>query len=113
MGERPSRPTMPRRVRTDPEADLSQGVVVEANLLARVFGLRLLRVTGTIVLAPARPVDDAQAVVHRGARRSSSRRLRDPEDRPGARLATVARQLDHNARRLALGADGSTEVGPH
>ena len=46
-------PTQLRPVR---EGDLSEGVVVQAQLLGRVLGLRLLRVDGTVLLAPASTV---------------------------------------------------------
>jgi hypothetical protein len=40
-----------------PDSDLARGVVVEASLLARLLGLKLLTLEGTVVLSPAR-VDD-------------------------------------------------------
>ncbi len=40
----------------DATADLSEGVLVETHLLARVAGIRLLRVDGVVALTPARLV---------------------------------------------------------
>ncbi|MBY5164225.1 hypothetical protein [Salsipaludibacter albus] len=88
---------------TDRDADLSAGVVVETDLVARLFGLRLLRLSGTVLLLPARTVDDVEVAVRptRGdARRSGA------VDPPGTRLAAVARRLDDNASRLARAATG-------
>lgn len=45
----------------DSEAHLSEGVLVETHLLARLLGVKLLRVDGVVTIAPARiagsPVD--------------------------------------------------------
>lgn len=41
-------------VRPDESRELSDGVVVQAQLLGRVLGLRVLRVDGTVLLSPAR-----------------------------------------------------------
>lgn len=40
----------------DATGELSDGVVVQAQLLGRVLGLRVLRVDGTVLLSPARAV---------------------------------------------------------
>jgi len=40
----------------DAEGDLGDGVLVETHLLARVMGIRLLRVDGVVTLTPARLV---------------------------------------------------------
>jgi hypothetical protein len=40
----------------DGEGDLADGVLVETHLLARVAGIRLLRVDGIVTLTPARLV---------------------------------------------------------
>ena len=42
------------RLHPDGDSQLSDGVVVETHLLARVLGLRLLRVDGVVLLAPGR-----------------------------------------------------------
>jgi hypothetical protein len=38
----------------DGAGQLSKGVLVETHLLARVLGIRLLRIDGVVTLAPAR-----------------------------------------------------------
>jgi len=38
----------------DGDGHLSEGVLVETHLLARLLGLRLLRIDGVVTLAPAR-----------------------------------------------------------
>ena len=40
---------------------LSHGVVVETSILARLFGFRLLRLEGTVVLSPAEFTEAASA----------------------------------------------------
>lgn len=37
----------------DPDGNLSHGLVIEASLLARVLGAKLLRVQGTVTVTPA------------------------------------------------------------
>jgi hypothetical protein len=43
----------------DAAAALTEGVLVETHLLARVAGVRLLRIDGVVALAPARLVASA------------------------------------------------------
>lgn len=43
----------------DAAADLTEGVLVETHLLARVAGIKLLRVDGIVALSPARLVASA------------------------------------------------------
>jgi hypothetical protein len=43
----------------DAAADLTEGVLVETHLLARVAGVRLLRIDGIVALTPARLVASA------------------------------------------------------
>jgi len=43
----------------DAGSDLGAGVLVETHLLARVAGIRLLRVDGVVTLTPARLVTSA------------------------------------------------------
>jgi hypothetical protein len=45
-----------QRLHPDGASRLSDGVVVETHLLARVLGMRLLRVDGVVLLSPARLV---------------------------------------------------------
>ena len=70
-GSRPTAPTEPwPPLRTsggtgtalllpDGSSQLSDGVVVETRLLARLFGVRILRVEGTILLSPGRLIRSA------------------------------------------------------
>ena len=41
----------------DPDNRLADGVVVETTLVARLLGLKVLRIDGTVLLSPARVVD--------------------------------------------------------
>ena len=83
---------------------LSDGVVVEASVLGRVFGIRLLRLEATVVLSPAEltgvaarpraaplPVRST-SVVRRGA--------------IGSDLANAARYIDEGAATLAAARNG-------
>jgi hypothetical protein len=88
----------------DEESRLSDGVLVETALVARVLGMRLLRVDGTVLLAPAR--------LHARSVRSASTESTTvvtsslvPDTRslePGARLVQAARLLRDNGERMRL-----------
>ena len=83
----------------DEESRLSDGVLVETALVARVLGLRLLRVDGTVLLAPAR--------LHEGPGQPTPLVLSSvPEDgpvvEPGRRLVEARRLLRTNGERLRL-----------
>jgi hypothetical protein len=71
---------------------LSDGVLVEGSILARVLGLRLLTLEATVVLAPADVVDAA-------ARPSGRRPL--PPRVVGRGLAEAARTIDQGSEFLA------------
>ena len=47
----------------DAGAQLADGVVVETRLVARLLGMRVLRVDGTVCLSPARVVDRSPVLV--------------------------------------------------
>ena len=99
---------------------LSEGVLVEARLLGRLLGLRLLRIDAEVVIAPARvPLAAADAgadarrpVDARGA--SSARRLPDRAPRDiGRGLAEAARYLEEGRVTLAAArANGSAASVP-
>lgn len=72
---------------------LSDGVLVEASILARVLGLRLLTLEATVVLAPADVVANAAA-------RPSGRGPRPPRV-VGRGLAEAARTIDQGSEVLA------------
>lgn len=82
----------------DEESRLSDGVLVETALVARVLGLRLLRVDGTVLLAPAR--------LHELPTLASSAVVTPPTDgqplEPGRRLIEAGRLLRTNGERLRL-----------
>src|SRR4051794_26245119 len=46
-------------LRPDAGSDLSDGIVVQTQLLGRVLGVRLLRIDGTVLVSPARVVSAA------------------------------------------------------
>jgi hypothetical protein len=83
----------------DEESRLSDGVLVETALVARVLGLRLLRVDGTVLLAPARlherPPHASPTVV-------TSPPTDGPRLEPGLRLVEAGRLLRTNGERLRL-----------
>jgi len=71
-------------LRPDAASELSDGVVVQTQLLGRVLGVRLLRIDGTVLVSPARVVSGA-----------SGRRVGG--DQPtGVELAEAARLLREN-----------------
>ena len=71
-------------LRPDAASDLSDGVVVQTQLLGRVLGVRLLRIDGTVLVSPARVVSQVDA--RRGGVDRSS----------GVELAEAARLLREN-----------------
>lgn len=83
----------------DEDGRLSDGVLVETVLVARVLGLRLLRVDGTVLLAPARlherPTHASSTVV-------TSRPTDGSSLEPGLRLIEAGRLLRTNGERLRL-----------
>jgi hypothetical protein len=91
----------------DSSKRLSEGVVVQTSLLARVLGIKLLTVEGTVLLSPARlqqPENynaataascDLPADIQRDGAGESS-----PVLPVGSRLGLVARLLDENATQL-------------
>jgi hypothetical protein len=83
----------------DPGSHLSEGVVVETRLRARLFGVPVLRIDGTVLVSPARvePFDSPRPVrgeVERTPRASVGRA-------PGAALAEATRLLEDTRARLA------------
>ena len=83
----------------DTTSHLSDGVVVETRLVARLLGLRVLRVDGVVHLAPARLEMPGTAAV--GARESQLAL--------GADLARASSLLDDGDRRL--GSAGRLDAG--
>lgn len=71
---------------------LSDGVLVEASVLARVLGVRLLTLEATVVLAPA------EIAAHPAARPSGRRQ---PPSGVGRGLAEAARTIEQGSEVLA------------
>jgi hypothetical protein len=87
----------------DEESRLSDGVLVETALVARVLGMRLLRVDGTVLLAPARL--HARSVRTASTESAVVTSSLVPDTRslePGARLVQAARLLRDNGERMRL-----------
>ncbi|MFC5177016.1 hypothetical protein [Nocardioides taihuensis] len=95
-----------RELRPDAAARLTDGVVVETRLVARLLGVRVLRVDGVVHLSPAQVAErhatlgvPAGAVVDGGVESGPTavRGDRSPPTVPGcelARAATLLRGLD-------------------
>jgi hypothetical protein len=87
-----------------PNADrpLSEGLVVEASVVARVFRIRLLAVDARVVISPAHVHGQSPAVPPRTQRRAI-----------GARLVAAERFIDEGASSLAASrAAGTTASRP-
>jgi hypothetical protein len=93
-------PLQPRTVtlrgRPDSRRRLSDGLVVEASIVARLLRLRLLTLDATVMVSPAAVVAPAaaQPVV-------PARPARAPAEPVGRRLAHAARSVDESAAMLA------------
>lgn len=95
----PPAETATRAVRTvapDGRRRLSQGVLVEASILARLLGLRLLMLEATVVLTPADVTTRSS-----GQRRTAGR---PPGASPPRRSAAAGRGLADAVRNLDEGA---------
>jgi hypothetical protein len=103
---------MPRSSRTtslaglkavpDPVKRLSDGVLVEACIRARLLGMPLLKVEATIVLAPAgltAPISAARDLPRSSARPSRAASTRSGDSREG--LAEAVRTINEGAELLA------------
>lgn len=93
----------PATLAPDTASHLSDGVVVQARLVARLLGLRVLRVDGVVHLAPARL--ERTDVVPRPARPTEQARpARQAPDPLGVDLARASQLLDDGDRRLGSAA---------
>lgn len=95
-------------VAPDGRRRLSEGALVEASLVARLLGVRLLKLDATVALAPA----EVRAVPAPPARRSSVPPAPPPgRAAPGRRLPEAVRTIGAAAESLAAarrdGSDGS------
>jgi hypothetical protein len=86
-------------VAPDRRRRLSQGVLVEASILARLLGLRLLMLEATVVLTPA-DVTTRSVGQRRTAGRSSGASPPRRSAVGGRRLADAVRTLDEGAKLL-------------
>jgi hypothetical protein len=88
-------------LRPDADSSLADGVVVETRLVARLLGVKLLRVDGVVLLSPGR-VREPQPAVHaaRSSIPSGSVAQRHDDLRAGERLALAGRLLASTETRL-------------
>jgi hypothetical protein len=88
---------------------LPDGVLVEASIVARVLGFRLLKLDATVVLVPADVTAPSRAAppshsARAGPVRASPQSLGVPPRRSGAAgrgLAAAVRSIDEGAQLLA------------
>ena len=92
-------------VATDRRGRLSQGVLVEGSILARLLGMRLLRLEATVVLTPADV--ETSTGPRRAARRPSSASPPRRSAGPRRGLADATRDIDEGARLLAQARRGT------
>lgn len=78
---------------------------MEGSILARLLGLRLLRLEATVVLTPA----DVKTSMgsHRAARRAANASLPRRSAVPRRGLADAARDIDEGTRLLAQARQGT------
>ena len=91
-------------VAPDRRRRLSQGVLVEGSILARLLGLRLLRLEATVLLTPA------NVTTSTGSRRAARPSSASPPRRsavPRRGLAEAVRDIDEGARLLAQARQGT------
>ena len=92
-------------VTPDRRRRLSEGALVEASVVARLLGVRLLRLQATVVLTPA----DVKTSMgsRRAARRAANASLPRRSAVPRRGLADAARDIDEGARLLAQARQGT------
>ena len=93
---------------TDRRGRRSRGVIVEASVLARLLGIRLLKLDATVVLVPA-DVTTSSASPDGLPARAFPRAAGDPvrSELVGGRLAHAVRSIDEGAELLAESRRGS------
>jgi hypothetical protein len=90
-------------VAPDRRRRLSDAALVEASVVARLFGMPILKINATVALVPA-DVTTARSAVHGRPARESIARSGDPPGRPGGgggRLADAVRHLNEGEALLA------------
>jgi hypothetical protein len=100
----------PALVEPDPAQSLSDGLIIESSLLARLLGVKLLTLEGTIVLSPAHvrlgapPLRAGSQSAHDGLPPRPAEIGRAPvaasSSRIGSGLADAVRLLDESAAEL-------------
>ncbi len=84
---------------------LSEGVIVEASVLARLFGIRLLTVHADVVIAPAETMAAPRRPYAPDEPAASPVQARLPPPAPsqavGSGLADAVRMIDEGAATLA------------
>ena len=85
-------------LRPDAASQLSDGVVVEARLTARLLGLRILRVDGTVLMSPARLEEMPRSTVVPGQQGRRTPALTTGAS--GGALAEAARLLKENGEHV-------------
>jgi hypothetical protein len=81
---------------------LSDGVLLEASVLGRVLGVRILTLRATVVLAPATVTTPADTDPPARVDGRGSRAAAPPRRRAGGReLAEAVRRIDEGAELLA------------
>jgi hypothetical protein len=91
---------------------LSEGMLIEATVLARLLGINLLTVDATVSLVPARPTSGAGSPSP--PRKPAEQRVDGSraDTRTGG-LAEAARRLDESARLLAKAKRNHPPLSPH
>ena len=89
----------------DPRRRLNDGVLIQASVLARVLGVRLLRLETTVILAPAKvqvPAAPAAPVNTRPTNPTPTPVARTRSEPAGRDLADAVRSINEGAKLLAL-----------
>ena len=89
----------PGDLQPDANSSLADGVVVETRLVARLLGLRLLRVDGVVLLSPGR-VREPEVAARAPDPPAPVVRQEDAGPRPGERLALAGRLIASTGSRL-------------
>jgi hypothetical protein len=94
-------PTRPQTVVPDSSKTLSDGLLIETSVLARLFGFKLLTLEGTVVVSPAQLRDLAHGLPDREDSAAVSRAHEAPRAavEPPALVSTAA----HPGARLGIG----------
>jgi hypothetical protein len=105
VGPQAVRATAPLELMATPDRRrrLSEGVLVDASIRARLLGIRLLTIDATVVLAPA-DVTAPSVAAHDPPRRASVRSARISRNRSAATghgLAEAVRSINEGMELLA------------